>query len=102
MLSGSEKNKLNKKLSLLHALTRNGRTARMNHPVATVTYFVPCSDERSDWYHRGGLYESYTGTVKKVDAGILIVDDKIIALDDITGIDIKSGHPSFPAESSPA
>ena len=104
ILSESEKNDLNKKLALLHTLTRNGRTARMNHPVATVTYFVPCSDEHSDWYHRGGLYESYTGTVKKVDAGSLVVmvDDKTIALEDITGIEIKSGHPSFPAESSPA
>ncbi len=96
ILSGSEKDDLNDKLSLLHSLTCNGRAARVNSPVATVNSFVPCSDEHSDWYHRGGRCESYTGTVKKVDAGALVVDDKTIALDDIVGIDIKTVKGSMP------
>ena len=51
------------------------------------THFVPCSDEHNEWYNRGGLYESYTGTVKKVDYSCLVIDDKVIALDDIAEID---------------
>ena len=90
ILSGTEKVDLNEKLSLLHSLTCNSRTARINCPVVTVTSFVPCSDEHSDWYNLGGRYESYTGTVKKVDSCLLVVDDKTIALDDISGIEINS------------
>ena len=87
ILSESEKDTLNERLSLLHALTYNSRAARMNRPTATVTYFVSCSDEHNEWYNRGGLYESYTGTVKKVDYSCLVIDDKVIALDDIAEID---------------
>ena len=89
VLSETEIGDLNDKLSLLHSLTCNSRVARMNNPVATVTYFVPCSDEHNDWYNRGGLYESYTGTVKKVDAGNLVIDDRAIALEDIVRIDTR-------------
>ena len=87
ILSESEKDALNEKISLLHTLTYNGRTARMNRPTATVTYFVPCSDDHNEWFNRGGLYESYTGAVKKVDCSCLVIDDKVIVLDDIAAID---------------
>lgn len=87
MLSETEKNELNEKLSYLQSLTFNGRAARMNRPAATVTYFVPCSDEQNEWYHRGGQYKTYTGIVRKIDAGILMIDDKAIDLEDITDID---------------
>ncbi len=90
ILSETEKDDLNEKLSLLHSLTCNGRAAHINCPVITVTSFVLCSDEHSDWYNRGGIYESHTGTVKKVDSCLLVVDDKTIALDDIAGIEINS------------
>lgn len=90
ILSASEKEELNEKLSLLHSLIHNGNAARTDRPQATVTWFVPCADEYNDWYNYGGLYKSYTGTVIKVDAGTLVVDDKTIPLDDISGIDFKS------------
>ena len=86
ILSGSEKEELNKKFSRLRSLTYNGRAARMNRPQATVTYFVPCPDKHNSWYNRGGQYRSYTGTVKKVDCSAILIDDKTIFLDDIAGI----------------
>lgn len=90
LLSETEKDDLNETLSLLQSLTRNGRAARINRPVATVTSFVPCQDEHSDWYNRGGRYESYTGTVKKVDSCLLVIDDKTIPLEDIVCIKTES------------
>ena len=86
-IRSKDRNTLNERLSLLHALTYNSRAARMNRPTATVTYYVPCSDEHNEWYNRGGLYQSYTGAVKKVDCSCLVIDDKVIDLDDIAAID---------------
>ena len=88
ILSGSEKDELNEKLTLLHSLTCNGRAARKNRPQVTVTCFVPCSDEHNDWYNRGGQYIAITGTVKKVDISAIVIDDMMIALEDIAGIDM--------------
>ena len=88
ILSGSEKDEQNEKLTLLHSLTCNGKAARKNRPQATVTCFVPCSDEHIDWYSRGGQYIAITGTVKKVDCSAILIDDMMIALEDIAGIDM--------------
>ena len=88
ILSGSEKDELNEKLTLLHSLTCNGKAARKNRPQVTVTCFVPCSDEHNDWYNRGGQYIAITGTVKKVDCSAILIDDMMIALEDIAGIDM--------------
>ena len=88
ILSGSEKDEQNEKLTLLHSLTCNGKAARKNRPQATVTCFVPCSDEHNDWYSRGGQYIAITGTVKKVDCSAILIDDMMIALEDIAGIDM--------------
>ena len=88
ILSGSEKDEQNEKLTLLHSLTCNGKAARKNRPQATVTCFVPCSDEHNDWYSRGGQYIAITGTVKKVDCSAILSDDMMIALEDIAGIDM--------------
>ena len=88
ILSGSEKDELNEKLTLLHSLTCNGKAARKNRPQVTVTCFVPCSDEHNDWYNRGGQYIAITGTVKKVDCSAILSDDMMIALEDIAGIDM--------------
>ena len=87
-LSVSEKDELNEKLALLHSLAYNGKAARRNRPQATVTYFVPCKDEHNDWYNRGGQYMTIAGTVKKVDCNAIVIDDMIIALEDIAGIDM--------------
>ena len=64
------------------------KAARKNRPQVTVTCFVPCSDEHNDWYNRGGQYIAITGTVKKVDCSAILIDDMMIALEDIAGIDM--------------
>ena len=54
------------------------------HPVLTVTYFVP--DEKKD----GGAYLSKSGTLKKIDEigrWMLFADGTKIPLDEITGIE---------------
>jgi hypothetical protein len=79
---------LNEKLTLPHSLTCNGKAARKNRPQVTVTCFVPCSDAHNDWYNRGGQYIAITGTVKKVDCSAILIDDMMIALEDIAGIDM--------------
>ena len=91
-MSETEKNDPNKKLSLLFSLTYNSKVSRLNKPTATVTYFVPCSDEQSEWYNCSGLYETYTGTVKRVEAGKLMIDDKIIDIEDIVSIDTGNAN----------
>ena len=58
ILSGSEKDEQNEKLTLLHS------------------------------YSRGGQYIAITGTVKKVDCSAILSDDMMIALEDIAGIDM--------------
>ena len=68
ILSGSEKDEQNEKLTLLHSLTCNGKAARK--------------------YSRGGQYIAITGTVKKVDCSAILSDDMMIALEDIAGIDM--------------
>ena len=90
-LSETETNDINEKLSLLYSLAYNSRVSRLNSPTATITYFVPCSDEHSDWYNHGGHYESYFGTVKRVETGRLLMDDRTIDIEDIVSINIAVG-----------
>ena len=92
ILSETGKDELNGKLTLLHSLTCNGKAARRNKPQATVTYYVPCSDEHSEWYNCGGRYMAITGTVKKVDCSAIVIDDMMIALEDIAKIDIGDAN----------
>ena len=91
ILSEEEREKLNTALNRLHELTYNSRVARLNQPQASVTYFVPCVDEHSEWYGVGGRYETVTGTVWKVDALVektILIDDQTISLDTISEITI--------------
>ena len=63
---------LNRRLDILHNLTWNGRMARQNRVVVTVTYFVPCDDMNHDAYLIGaGSYETVTGMVLSADMNIL-------------------------------
>ena len=93
ILSEEEKTTLNDALNHLHSLTYNSRVARLNQPQASVTYFVPCVDEHSEWYGVGGRYETVSGTVWKVDAIVeknIMVDDQTIPLDDVVEISIQN------------
>lgn len=59
---------LNRKLSILHGYTFNGRMARANKIMVTVEYFVPCSDESNFAFDlEQGRYEKISGMVMSVD-----------------------------------
>ncbi len=80
---------LNRALAELCRRVPNGREARQHPVTARVTWFVPCSDENHEDYGRGGLYETRTGTVWKIDPVLsrsLILDDREIAFSDIAVI----------------
>ncbi|MBQ6322440.1 MAG: hypothetical protein IJI24_06165, partial [Lachnospiraceae bacterium] len=75
------------------SLTRNGKEARKNRPVAAVTYFVPCSDSENFAYGSQGRYETVTGMVTKVDTVItqtITVDQQVLPLDLVTDISVPS------------
>ncbi|MBR5109944.1 MAG: hypothetical protein IK099_07095 [Clostridia bacterium] len=85
----SETEELNRRLAILHALTRNSRLAKKNQVKAAVRYYVPCTDEHS--FSRGirGQYLTETGTVRKVDLEItrtITVNRNAIPIDDILSI----------------
>ena len=89
ILSEDEKDKLNRRLSTLHSLTYNGRVARINRPEVRVTYFVPCTDENSEWYGTGGQYKTINGIVRRVDfivSHTIEIGGKAIPIDDISEI----------------
>ena len=88
ILSETEKAKVNRKLTSLLPLTRNGRAIRYYKPEVTVTYFCPCTDVNSEWYGSGGYYQTLTGTCEKIDdiSQEIIVDGLTIPFDDITSV----------------
>ena len=43
-LSEEEREKLDRKLTVLHNLTYNGKKARINRPLVTVTWWASCED----------------------------------------------------------
>lgn len=88
ILSDTEKKKIDKMICLLRALTRNGKTARMNRPEVTITYFNPCNDIHSEWYGKGGYYKTMTGICRKIDDIFqeIIIEGLSIRFDDISSI----------------
>ena len=91
VLSEEEKKKLDEALGVLRSLTYNGRVARENSPMATITYFVPCAHVNSEWYGKGGVYEEISGVVSRVDAEVnqdIVVDGVTICLDTVAGINL--------------
>jgi len=86
ILTDSEQEELNEKIAILHHALQQRKNGRKVYPRVTVTYFSPCEDIESDSYGVGGHYISYTGHVHKIDTLIakrIIIDDKVIPLDDI-------------------
>ena len=86
ILDDEKKDELNRKLSVLQALTPNSRAAKRNHLVVSVTYFVPCSDRNNDAYGFRGRYVKLTGICMKVDSEItqtITIDETSISMDDI-------------------
>ena len=89
-LSEADKAELDKALSILRSLTHNGKAARENRPGISVTYFIPCRDVHSEWYGKGGSYETISGICWKVDdvCRTVTVDELTISFDDIAEISL--------------
>ena len=86
-LSEGEKEELNRRLGILHRLTYNGRMARANKVIASITYYVPCSDKDSFSYGYRGQYKTETGIVWRIGMRDITLGDKRIPLEDIVSIE---------------
>ena len=86
-----EKNRLDNRFRILQTLTRNGKVARTNKIVVSVTYYIPCVDENNFSFLKMGRYVTETGICWKVDPDItrtMKVGEIEIPLDEV--IDIKA------------
>ena len=91
-LNDEEQAALETALARLRELAANLRTAKENQVTARVTWFIPCADENHEAYGRGGSYESYTGTVWKVDPILtksLLIGDRTIEFSELAEIVIQ-------------
>lgn len=90
VISPEDREELDRRLSILHNLTFNGRMARANRVQVTVTYYEPCRDVNSEAYGSQGQYKTITGTCMNVDTevtGTILVDEMRIPLEDIRQIE---------------
>ena len=83
---------LNRRLSLLRALTADSRLAKRNRPGVTATYYVPCADGHHDGCGRLGQYKTVTGAVRRVDAvgKVLEVGDTMIPWEDLLCVESET------------
>ena len=94
-LDDSEKEELNRRMSILCQLTQNSRLAKTHRVIVTVEYYVPCTDEHSFACGIRGQYKTVTGVVRKVDIegkGALLVGGMAVAFDDIRSISSPDQH----------
>lgn len=89
-LSDGEKEELDRRLGVLHQLTFNGRLARENKVVASITYYIPCGDKNHEAYGYRGQYVTVTGVVWKIGLKTITVGETTINFRDI--VDIQSKH----------
>ena len=91
ILDESEKEELNRRLTILQKLTFNSRLARANRVQVTVCYFVPCTDVNSFSYGLRGQYVTARGTVWRVDMEKkrITVDQTVIPFKDILAIYLR-------------
>ncbi len=89
-LDESEKEELNRRLSILQNLTYNRRMAKKNRVIVSVTYYVPCSDENNFAFGIQGEYRKATGMVWRVDTDVaqtITLGTTTIQFQDITKIE---------------
>lgn len=67
-LGQQDREELDRCLNILHKLTINGRAAKANRVVVTVTYYVPCEDPESFSFGIKGQYKTVTGICWGVDS----------------------------------
>ena len=85
---------LNRRLTILHELTANGRLARENRVPVDVTYYEPCEDENSEAWGFRGRYRTVSGICRMVDQDLchtICVDGTDIAFEDILRIESPGG-----------
>ena len=97
-LSEEEKEAIDRKIILLHSLTRNSKMARRNRPFAKITYFEPCTDPYHFSYGSQGQYKTIEGIVRRVDPVVsesIRIGGQEIPLADITDICYLSQRETF-------
>ena len=88
-LSETDKNELNRRLTILSSLTSNGKLSRQNQVEISVTYYKPCTDQHRFAWQMLGTYVTETGICWKVDTeidNIIKVGENTISLNDVTRI----------------
>ena len=88
-LSETDKNELNRRLTILSSLTSNGKLSRQNRVEVSVTYYKPCTDQHRFAWQMLGTYVTETGICWKVDTeidNIIKVGENTISLNDVTRI----------------
>ena len=88
-LSETDKNELNRRLTILSSLTSNGKLSRQNQVEISVTYYKPCTDQHRFAWQMLGTYVTETGICWKVDTeidNIIKVGETTISLNDVTKI----------------
>ncbi len=86
-LSNEEKEELNRRLSILHRLTWNGRITRENAVRVKITYYIPCNDKENFSYGYRGQYVTATGICKKITTQTIQIDTLTIPLADVYRIE---------------
>ena len=86
-LSDEEKEELDRRLGILHHLTRNGRIARVNAVPVEITFYVPCPDRDSFSYGFRGRHITVSGICRKVCSRSVLVDAITVPLQDIVGLE---------------
>ena len=89
-LDDGDKAELDRRLNILHNLTYNSRMARRNRIIATITYYLPCTDKNNDAYGYRGQYITLTGIVWKVSPAAIKIDDTVIALKNVVAVEGKN------------
>ena len=88
-LDESQLEELNRRLVILHGLTRTARLAKQNHVVVTAAYYVPCADRHSFACGVRGQYLTVTGMARKVDCDLtrtLLIDDTAVSFEDLLSV----------------
>ena len=86
-LSDEETAELDRRLGILHRLTRNGKLARQNAVPVEIAFFVPCTDENSFSYGFRGQHRTVSGICRKVGPHSILVDDAAVPLRDIVRLE---------------
>jgi len=91
-LDESQQAELNRRLVILHDLTRTARLAKQNRVTVTAAYYVPCTDKHSFSCGIRGQYMTVTGLARKVDGDLtrtLLIDDTAISFDDLLSVEAE-------------